>query len=112
MRISGGFHDQEIVARIVGLPVRRIGTGCWRCQGQACRDTYFGKDKDGCLEIRNSSRDDIEVTVYTTATGSITVRVASGDTEKVYKTGRMCVPAADYVRSDAEFAGGIFAPSR
>ena len=33
LRISGGFHDQEIVARIVGLPVRRIGTGCWRLPG-------------------------------------------------------------------------------
>jgi hypothetical protein len=90
--------------------VSALGAG--RCQGQACSYTYFGKAADGCLEIRNSSRDDIEVTVYTTATGSITLRVASGDTEKVYKTGRMCVPAADYVRSVAEFTGGIFAPSR
>ena len=31
--ICGGFHDQEIVARIVGLPVHRIGTGCRRLPG-------------------------------------------------------------------------------
>ena len=86
--------------------------GIGACQGQACRYTYFDKDKDGCLEIRNTAREDIEVTVYTAASGPITVRVAKGDTEKVYKTGRMCVPAADYVRSEAEYTGGIFAPSR
>jgi hypothetical protein len=82
------------------------------CQGQACPYTYFDKDADGCLEIRNSASEDIEVKVYTAASGAITLRIASGDTEKVYKTGRMCVPAADYVRSDAKFAGGIFSPSR
>ena len=82
------------------------------CQGQACRYTFFDKDADGCLEIRNSGPEDIEVKVYTAASGTITLRVAGGDTEKVYKTGRMCVPAADYVRSDAKLAGGIFSPSR
>ena len=82
----------------------------WRLSRQACRYTYFGKDADGCLEIRNAGREDIQVTVYTTASGAITLRVSSGDTEKVYKTGRTCVPAADYVRADAKFDGGIFAP--
>jgi hypothetical protein len=82
------------------------------CRGKACAYAYFGKDADGCLEIRNSGRDDIQVTVYTAGSGAITVRVASGDTQKVYKTGRTCVPAADYVRADAEYDGGIFAPPR
>jgi hypothetical protein len=82
------------------------------CRGQACMHIKFGEDKDGCLEIRNSGRNDVEVTVYTAGSGPITVLVASGDFEKVYKAGRMCVPAADYVRSDAQFAGGIFSPSR
>ena len=86
--------------------------GAGACQGDACRYTYFGKDKDGCLEIRNTGRDDIEVTVYTSASGTIRVRVAAGDTEKIYKTGRMCVPAADYLRSGAVFVGDIFSPSR
>ena len=87
-------------------------SGAGACQGDACRYTYFGKDKDGCLEIRNASREDMEVTVYTAASGTIRVRVAAGDTEKVYKTGRMCVPAADYVRSDAKYDVGVFTPSR
>ena len=26
------------------------------CHGQACRYTYFDKDADGCLEIRNAGR--------------------------------------------------------
>ena len=82
------------------------------CRGEACRYTLFGTDKDGCMEIRNSGREDIEVTVYSAGGGPITLRIASGDTEKVYKTGRVCVPAADYVRSDSKLAGGIFAPTR
>ena len=82
------------------------------CRGEACRYTQFGTDKEGCIEIRNSGREDIEVTVYSAGSGPITMRIASGDTEKVYKTGRVCVPAADYVRSDSKLAGGIFAPSR
>lgn len=82
------------------------------CKGQACRYAFFGKDAEGCLEIRNSGRDDIQVTVYTAGSGAITVRIASGHTEKVYKTGRLCVPAVDYVRADAEFDGGVFAPPR
>ena len=65
-----------------------------------------------CLEIRNAGREDIEVTVYTSASGTFRVRVAAVDTEKIYKTGRMCVPAADYVRSEAKFVGDIFEPSR
>ena len=82
------------------------------CRGKACAYAYFGKDADGCLEIRNGGRDDIQVTVYTAGSGAITVRIASGDTQKVYKVGRTCVPALDYVRADAEYDGGIFAPSR
>jgi hypothetical protein len=81
------------------------------CKGQACRYAYFGKDAEGCLEIRNAGREDIQVTVYTAGSGAITVRVAGGLTEKVYKTSRLCVPAVDYVRADAEFEGGIFSPS-
>lgn len=80
------------------------------CRGNACRYTYFDKDSEGCMEIRNAGREDIRVTVYTAGSGAITVRVLSGHTEKVYKTGRLCVPAADYVRADAEFEGGVFVP--
>jgi len=87
-----------------------LSAGPGSCRGKACRYTYFGNDKEGCLEIRNAGREDIQVTVYTTGSGSITLRVLSGHTEKVYKTGRLCVNAADYVRSDSEFEGGIFAP--
>ncbi len=82
------------------------------CKGQACTYALFGQDADGCLEIRNGGRDDIQVTVYTVGSGAITVRIASGDTQKVYKVSRTCVPAADYVRADAEYDGGIFAPPR
>ena len=80
------------------------------CRGKPCAYTYFSKDENGCLEIRNGGRDDIQVTVYTAGSGAITVRIASGDTQKVYKTSRTCVPAVDYVRADAEYDGGIFAP--
>ena len=86
--------------------------GAGACKGQACNDTYFSKDADGCLEIRNSGNEDIEVMVYTRSSGTIRVRVGMGDTEKVYKPGRICVPAADYVRADAKFLSGIFAPPR
>jgi hypothetical protein len=82
------------------------------CRGQPCAFIYFSKDADGCLEIRNGGRDDIQVTVYTAGSGAITVRIASGDTQKVYKTSRACVPAVDYMRADAEYDGGIFAPRR
>jgi hypothetical protein len=81
------------------------------CRGGPCHYVTFGADSNGCLEIRNSGREDIEVTVYTTSTGPITVRIARGDAEKVYKTGRKCVLAADYVRSDAQITGGTFKPS-
>ena len=80
------------------------------CAGQACRYALFGKDAEGCLEIRNSGREDIQVTVYTAGSGAITVRIMSGHTEKVYKTSRTCVPAVDYVRADAKLEGGIFSP--
>ena len=86
--------------------------GAGACQGQACRYTYFGKDADGCLEIRNTAGKTSRSRCTPPPAVAITVRVAAGHTEKVYKTGRMCVPAVDYVRSDAEFNGGIFAPPR
>jgi len=81
------------------------------CRGGPCHNLSFGADSNGCLEIRNSSRDDVEVTVYTAVTIPITVHIARGDSEKVYKPGRKCVLAADYVRSDAEVSGGTFKPS-
>jgi hypothetical protein len=80
------------------------------CRGKGCVYAYFGKDAEGCLEIRNAGREDIQVTVYTAGSGPITVRIMSGHTEKVYKTSRTCVPAVDYVRADAELDGGVFAP--
>ena len=82
------------------------------CRGEPCRYILFDKDKEGCLEIRNTSRQDIQITVYTAGSGTLRLRVAKGDSEKLYKTGRICVPAADYVRADAEYEGDIFAPSR
>jgi len=82
------------------------------CHGEPCRFILFDKDKEGCLEIRNTGRNDIQVTVYTVGSGTLRIRVAKGDTEKLYKTGRMCVPAADYVRADAEYEGDIFSPTR
>ena len=84
--------------------------GAGACRGKACQYTFFGQDADGCLEIRNAGREDIQVTVYTAGSGAITLRILSGHTEKVYKTSRKCVPAVDYVRADAELDGGVFAP--
>lgn len=95
----------------MGCLFAATASGAGACKGNACRYTMFGKDADGCLEIRNTGREDIQVTVYTAGSGAITVRVMSGHTEKLYKTGRTCVPAVDYVRADAEFDGGVFAPS-
>lgn len=80
------------------------------CRGNACRYTYFDKDKDGCLEIRNAGPEDIKVTVYTAASGPIALRIASGSTEKLYKFGRTCVPAVDYLHSESQFDGGVFSP--
>jgi hypothetical protein len=82
------------------------------CRGRACVYTTFGEDAKGCLEIRNSGREDIEVMVYTTGSVPTTVRIAAGNTEKVFKTGRVCILAAHYMRSEAQFSGGPFAPSR
>jgi len=82
------------------------------CRGKACYYATFSEDAKGCLEIRNSGREDIEVLVYTSHSVPTRVRVAGGDTEKVFKTGRICIPAADYLRSEAEFIAGVFAPSR
>ena len=48
--------------------------------------------------------------VYTAASGPIALRVASGSTEKLYKIGRTCVPAVDYLHSESQFDGGVFAP--
>ena len=95
---------------LAGCLFATAALGAGACRGNACRYTYFDKDDKGCMEIRNTGREDIQVTVYTAGSGVITVRVLSGQTEKVYKTGRLCVPAADYVRADAKFDGGIFAP--
>jgi P pilus assembly chaperone PapD len=81
------------------------------CHGSACRFVFFGKDTEGCLEIQNTGQRDLLVTVYTAGSGTLTVRVMSGDTQKVYKIARLCVPAADYIRADAEFDGGVFSPS-
>jgi hypothetical protein len=81
------------------------------CRGGPCHNISFGADSNGCLEIRNSGRDDVEVTVYTTGSTPVTVHIARGDSEKVYKIGRKCVLAADYVRSDAQISGGTFNPS-
>jgi hypothetical protein len=80
------------------------------CHGKGCVYAFFSKDAEGCLEIRNGGREDIQVTVYTAGSGAITVRILSGETQKVYKTSRTCVPAVDYVRAEAELDGGIFAP--
>jgi|SRR5690348_2596913 len=99
-----------LLASLGGLFVASVASA-GNCRGGACHYTTFGADKNGCLEIRNSGRDDIEVTVYTTSSGPITVRIARGDTEKVYKSGRMCVLATDYVRSDAQYTGGTLTPS-
>jgi hypothetical protein len=82
------------------------------CRGKACYYATFGEDSKGCLEIRNSGREDIEVMVYTTGSVPTTVRIAGGSTEKVFKSGRMCILAAQYLRSEAEFIGGPFTPSR
>jgi hypothetical protein len=81
------------------------------CHGQACRYSLFGKDAQGCLEIQNSGREDIEITVYTASSGARTLRVRAGETEKVYKIARQCVLAVDYIRAEAKYDGGIFSPS-
>ena len=101
---------RKLLILVTGSLVTTAALGAGACRGNACRYTYFGEDPQKCLEIRNAGREDISVTVYTTASGAITVRVLSGHTEKVYKSGRLCVPATQYVRADAEFAGGVFAP--
>jgi len=103
---------RKLLLASLGCLYAASALGAGACQGDACRYTFFGQDKDGCLEIRNSGRDDMEITVYTVASSTIRVRVAAGDTEKIYKAGRMCVPATDYVRSEAKFVGNIFEPSR
>ena len=101
---------RKLLILVTGCLSATAALGAGACKGNACRYTYFGEDAQKCLEIRNAGREDITVTVYTTSSGAITVRVLSGQTEKVYKTGRLCVPASQYVRADAAFEGGIFAP--
>jgi len=81
------------------------------CHGSACRFIFFGKDSEGCLEIQNTGQRDIMITVYTSGSGALTLRVMSGDTQKLYKIARQCVPAVDYIRADAEFDGGVFSPT-
>ena len=80
------------------------------CHGSACRYLFIGKDDQGCLEFQNTGRDDMQITVYTAGSGALQLTVAGGFTEKLYRTGRQCILAVDYVRSEAEFEGGIFAP--
>ena len=82
------------------------------CRGKACYYVTFGEDSKGCLEIRNSGREDVEVLVYTSHSVPTRVLVAGGMAEKVFKVGRVCIPAADYLRSEAEVVAGIFSPSR
>lgn len=101
---------RKLTIILFGCLVATSAFGAGACRGKACRYTYFEQDADGCLSIRNAGREDIQVSVYTVGSGVIAVRVMSGHTEKVYKTSRTCVPAADYVRADAEFDGGVFAP--
>lgn len=101
---------RKLLILVTGCLFATATLGAGACRGNACRYIYFGEDSQKCLEIRNAGREDISVTVYTTASGAITVRVLSGHTEKVYKSGRLCVSAAQYVRADAEFEGGVFAP--
>jgi len=103
---------RKLLLLLTGCLVASAAVGAGACRGNACRYTYFDKDDKGCMEIRNAGREDIRVKVYTAGSGVIMVRVLSGQTEKVYKPGRLCVQAADYVRADAEFDGGIFAPPR
>ena len=74
------------------------------CRGDACRDTWFDKDKEGCLTVRNRGRLTIQVAIMSTH-GTQHLRLFSGDSEKVYYIGRKCVMAADYIRSDAKFEG-------
>ena len=92
------------------LPAVRDRPGAAPARDKPVVTRSSARTRNGCLEIRNSGREDIQVTVYTAGSGAITVRIMSGHTEKVYKTSRTCVPAVDYVRADAEFEGGIFAP--
>lgn len=101
---------KKLLILLAGCLFATAALGAGACRGAACRYAFFGKDAEGCMEIRNAGREDIQVTVYTTSAGAITLRVLSGHTEKVYKSGRLCVPVADYVRADAEFEGGIFSP--
>jgi hypothetical protein len=103
---------RKLLFVLLGCLFAGTAANAGNCRGAACRDTGFGKDANGCLEIRNSGREDIEITVYTSSSGPITVQIASGATEKVFKPGRICVPAADYVRSDVQVVGGVFSPSR
>ena len=84
--------------------------GAGACKGKGCRYTCFEKDTQGCLTVRNTGREDIQVTVYTAGSGAISLRVMGGHTETVYRISRNCVPADDYVRADSELAGGVFAP--
>jgi hypothetical protein len=74
------------------------------CRGNACRDTWFDKDKDGCLMVRNRGQLTIQVSIMSTH-GTQYLRLYSGDYEKVYYIGRKCVMAVDYVRSESKFEG-------
>jgi len=101
---------RKITITLFGCLIATSAMGAGACKGKGCRYTFFTEDSQGCLQIRNAGREDIQVTVYTAGSGAIRVRVMSGQTETVYKTSRTCVPAKDYVRADSELDGGIFAP--
>ena len=101
---------RNLLITLSGCLIATAAMGAGACRGKGCRYTFFAEDSQGCLQIRNAGREDLRVTVYTVGSGSITVRVMSGQTETVFKTSRMCLPAADYVRADSELDGGIFAP--
>ena len=101
---------RKLLITLLGCLIATTAMGAGACKGKGCRYTYFEKDAQGCLLIRNAGREDLQVTVYTAGSGAIRVRVMSGATETVYKTSRTCVPAVDYVRADSELDGGIFGP--
>ena len=103
---------RKILLVFLGCLFAASAANAGSCRGKACYYATFGEDPKGCLEIRNSGREDIEVLVYTSHSVPTRVLVAGGSTEKVFKVGRVCIPAADYLRSEAEFVAGTFSPSR
>jgi hypothetical protein len=93
----------SILGIVIGLGVAGIAAA-GACRGNACRDTWFDKDKDGCLMVRNRGQLTIQVSIMSTH-GTQYLRLFAGDFEKVYYIGRKCVMAVDYVRSESKFEG-------